>query len=151
LGQFTYNEEKREIRDELLQARRKQRNARAARRLALLFFAVAAAFSLIIHSYVQLNELGLKETQLQKELNALRSEAEILSIRLERKIDLAQIEEMAKNDLGMSKIEPYQIEYVSLGGGDKVEVLRSGGVESKMQNMLSDIIRSFNAALEYLR
>lgn len=58
------------------------------------------------------------------------------------------LEDLAKNELGLSELEPYQVTYVNRCGGDKIvtnESTPSGA------SILEEITDTIGSALEYLR
>ena len=69
---------------------------------------------------------------------------------MEKKLNLRNIEETAKNELGLSKIEKSQIHYLSIVSDDKIELANKEKDESAVGNALSSLVKSFNILLEYL-
>ena len=67
---------------------------------------------------------------------------------IESRMSLRNIEDIAKNELGLSELEPYQVTYVNRCGGDKIvtnESTPSGA------SILEEITDTIGSALEYLR
>ena len=56
------------------------------------------------------------------------------------------LEEIATEQLGMVKLESYQIHTVNLAGDDSVEII----AEEKKDGFFDGIVASFNILLEYL-
>ena len=98
---------------------------------------------------------NVKMTQLKgqiEEKNAvleqLQSENVSLTARQANTLDLNEIEEYAKNVLGLVKMDRSQEEYLELQKTDQVEVNEaSSGVEK----LVSSFVKSFNAILSFLR
>lgn len=78
----------------------------------------------------------------------LLAENERLQTSIESRMSLRNIEDIAKNELGLSELEPYQVTYVNRCGGDKIvtnESTPSGA------SILEEITDTIGSALEYLR
>lgn len=86
---------------------------------ALVIVAVVA----IIHGQAQLTELNQQIGDAQSELTELESYYTQLSMKVETKLSPSVVEEYAKSQLGMSKTESYQKEFISLSDGDKAVVV----------------------------
>lgn len=86
---------------------------------ALVIVAVVA----IIHGQAQLTELNQEINSAQGQLTELESYYTQLNMKVETKLSPSVVEEYAKNELGMSKTESYQKEFISLSEGDKAVVI----------------------------
>lgn len=102
-------------------------------------------FSFKVYSDVELNELTVEATNLKSELKKLKNEETRLNVSLEKRTDLKVIEKKAQSELGLTKVDKSQIEYISLPSEDKVEVKEesSGGI-------ISEAMRQFSIILEFL-
>ena len=89
--------------------------------LAFMTVILALAFS-VMYSRAQLTELSAQVSKVSKELDVLESENVRLNAELEERISLKNVEEYAATELGMDKLDPSQVEYVTLSEGDKAEV-----------------------------
>ena len=76
---------------------------------------------MMIVSRVQLTELNDQITAGQEELSILKSETSRLSNELSSKTSAQSVDAYAAEN-GMEKVEAYQIEYITVDGGDKIEV-----------------------------
>ena len=88
-------------------------------RVATALFIAAAALGIItlmITSRVQLTEMNAQLQRDQAELQALKSEYASLSSELAQTTSNQSIEEYAEEVLGMQKMEPYQIQYITVDG-----------------------------------
>lgn len=103
-----------------------------------------AAFSLI--SNITLNEATIENNKKTKEYQKLVSEGEVLELEIERKYSLGSIEQIATEQLGMVKLQPYQIHTVNLAVTDSVELAD----EAKDDTIIDGFVQSFNILLEYL-
>ena len=102
--------------------------------------------AVVLNGYISLNELSREVTSKKKELETLESENSVLCLAIDRKNSLGNIEEIATEQLGMLKLESYQIHTVNLAKDDSVEVV----TEEKTRGFFDGIVASFNILVEYL-
>lgn len=112
----------------------------------LASLACVALAGVLICSYISLNELTISADRKTKECNELVSANEHLEAELERKYSITNIEQIATQELGMVKIQDYQINTVNLADSDSVEISK----EKKDDTVFDGIVASFNILLEYL-
>ena len=74
-----------------------------------------------IYSRAMLVEVNEQVNAANKQLKILESEKTRLDMELESMVSLKNIEELAEN-MGLAKVEKYQVEYIDLSQGDKVVV-----------------------------
>ena len=89
-----------------------------------LTITVIAIFGLLLtisYRNSQLNEKFNEMQSLKKELSSLQKENEQLKVNIANGLNLANIEKLAKEKLGMQKLTNKQIVYVSLPKKDYVE------------------------------
>lgn len=115
------------------------------------FTVVAAAICVLLTAFllvcmVEHNEVTIEKTKKNKEYEQLVSQGELLEVEIERKYSLGNVEKIATEQLGMVKLQPYQIHTVNLAEGDNVEI----AVESKDSTFVDGFVQSFNILLEYL-
>ncbi len=77
----------------------------------------------IIHGQAQLTELNREITNAQDELTELESYYTQMEMKVEAKLSPSVVEEYASDELGMSKTETSQKEFISLSDGDKAVVV----------------------------
>ena len=82
-----------------------------------------ALFMVMVASYVRINEFTVRIEQLQSSLEKLKNERSDLSIELDQKNNLQEIQEYAVNVLGMVKIDKLAKKYITVEVEDKIEVL----------------------------
>ncbi len=99
-----------------------------------------------ICNQVAMVEKGHQLSLAQQELETLKNEAAILQTKLESTASTKTIEENA-SQLGMGRVEPYQINYVQLTGEDKIEVAEGPGDSVVIQSALS----VYHDLLEYMK
>lgn len=112
-------------------------------------FVVAAMLLMVIYSYVKLYDATERVGELQYELSVANAATEKLRSTYESRIDLAQIEQRAK-ELGMTQPSTRQTVYLNIAGADHAEVLQVDrrSFAEKAWDALCD---SFNGVLEYFR
>ncbi len=103
--------------------------------VSIAFAAVAMILFLIIYNNVVLTEIGDQINDYSAQYEVLKSENSRMQVELEGKISLRKVEEYATGVLGMAKMEPYQIEYIDMGGKDKIELssTKNNGVFEKIK------------------
>ncbi len=89
--------------------------------------ALVALVVCMILGQVQLTELNQQISNAQTDLEEQQSIYIQAQMKVEAKYSSALVEESAQADLGMSRADTYQKEYISLAEGDKAEVSTSGG------------------------
>ena len=112
------------------------------------FFICLFAAGAVVFSYMRYTELTDHVSQLRSENDALKTEAADLSAAYETKLNLAYIEEYARDELGMVKLDRSQYEYVELSNPEEVEILT--GSNEKASDLMSGLVKSFNVVVEYL-
>lgn len=102
---------------------------------------IAMSFS-VMFSRAQLTEITTKVNAATKELESLESEKVRLTTELEDKVSLRNVEEYATMELGLEKLDPSQIEYVTLSDGEEVEVKeeQESSIWEKIQNFFIDVM-----------
>lgn len=111
--------------------------------------AVLVMFSLMaykIYCDASYNEKAAKLSALDEEYEELLNREKQLNISLAAKADLRLVEDIAVNQLGMSKLEQHQIEYVSLDSADKAVV-----IENDDNGVFADLFKNFSVVWEYFR
>ena len=106
---------------------------------------MAVTFAFILGK-VQLTELNAAVSQANKNLETLQSETTRLDMELESMISLKNVEELAAS-MGLSRVESYQVEYISLAQGDKVVVAD----KTQKESFWDSIGNSVNKILSYIR
>ena len=137
-------------------SRRKRERQRALRRrrrihmLAMGLIGVICAFIAVttVSCYVQMTELKGQVEQKQATLAQLNSEYVSLNAKKENSVDLDEVEDYAKNVLGLVNMDRSQEEYLELQKTDQVEVNEAS---SGVDKLVSSFVKSFNAILSFLR
>lgn len=111
--------------------------------------AAAVVLILVIFSQMKLYEVTSQVNTLQTELSSLQEQQALLRSEYDSSVDLAAIEDVAMNQLGMSRPVAGQTVYVNLSGMDRAEVLTEGhgGFFSSVTGLVSE---AFSNLGEYL-
>lgn len=113
------------------------------------YFTVAAAvlalLCFMIYGRVELSSLYTQQSELESKLTRLRSENVTYETELAQKNGLTQAESYAENQLGLKKLEKYQIEYVEIPKQDVAEA-----AAPQDDNIFVKIKKWFLSVLEYI-
>ena len=112
----------------------------------LLSLVCVVLVAVTITSQITLNEKTIDNKNTEKELAQIIDENETLCAKIDSKNSIANVEEIAVGELGMIKLQEYQIHYVNLAEDDSVEIAD----ESDGRSFFDGIVASFNILLEYL-
>ena len=105
----------------------------------------------VVHSSVRINEANSALSDLQAGIALQNAELRALELEIETRNDLRVIEDIAINQLGMTKKENINKEYISLCEEDNV-VLEGADVEENVSgDLLSAISGRFGKLLEYFK
>lgn len=102
---------------------------------------VAIMLGCVIVKQAQLTELNQQIANANKTLEEQQSLYIQTQMKVESKYSSAVVEESAQSELGMSRADSYQKEYISLSEGDKAEVSETGGTNifETMANAIADL------------
>ncbi len=114
--------------------------------LCAAFFIAVGGY--LLYSHIALNEVSNDLLAAKKELSSLEGEAGSMQVSIESKNQMDEIERIATEELGMIKIENYQIQTINLLTDDTVEIIKD---EPKDSSWWDGIVAEFNILLEYLR
>lgn len=107
----------------LAQAKREMRTgALQTAKILCLALCLLALFAGLLYSRLRVDELTREIDKANAQLSVEQGENVRLNMQLDAMISLEKVEDHAKNQLGMTKVEGYQIEYVDLSGADAVTV-----------------------------
>lgn len=104
------------------------------------------AFALtIVCRYAMINNMNMENIRLKKELENINNANAQLKLATERQINLSEIEEYAKNNLGFQKPQNYQIEYIDIEKKDlidnKVVTTNKKGIKEIVLDIVDFIIK----------
>ena len=126
----------------------KKLNLRNVRWSVLLIAAVFIAIGgYLLYSHIALNEVSSELLAAKQELTRLEGEAGNLQVSIDSKNSMGEIERIATEELGMVKIENYQIQTINLLTDDTVEIIKD---EPTNDSWWDGVVAEFNILLEYL-
>lgn len=102
---------------------------------------VAVMLGCVIVKQAQLTELNQQITNANKQLEEQESLYIQTQMKVESKYSSDVVEESAQSELGMSRADSYQKEYISLSEGDKAEVTQTSGTNifETIANTIADL------------
>ncbi len=110
-----------------------------------------AAFMIVggylLYSHIALNEVSSDLLAAKSDLTKLEGETGALQVSIESKNSMDEIERIATEELGMVKIENYQIQTINLLTDDTVEIIKD---EPTNDSWWDGVVAEFNIILEYL-
>ena len=143
-------EEKKETAAPEKQPEKQQEKLRERNSLKLL--KIAAAFSVcaflagaILYSNATLAELNSRSFALEKQLATLKDEETRMNVELDSRVCMKDIDEYITDDLGMVKLEKYQVNYIDLSEDDSMVVTQ------EEKNLWQRIGAFFEGIGEYFR
>ncbi|MBR5266532.1 MAG: septum formation initiator family protein [Clostridia bacterium] len=113
----------------------------------LVGLCVFAVLMFIVSNYVELSQLSTENSRLKDELAQLVDMEKTLNAKQEQIFNLEEIENKAKNDLGMIKMDKSQICYIELQSPDKLSTASEG---EEVPQIVQNAIRGLNIVVEYL-
>lgn len=126
----------------------KKLNLRNVRWSVVLIAAVFIAIGgYLLYSHIALNEVSSELLAAKQELTRLEGEAGNLQVSIDSKNSMGEIERIATEELGMVKIENYQIQTINLTTDDTVEIIKD---EPTNDSWWDGVVAEFNILLEYL-
>lgn len=126
----------------------KKLNLRNIRWSVVLIAAVFIAIGgYLLYSHIALNEVSSELLAAKQELTKLEGEAGNLQVSIDSKNSMGEIERIATEELGMVKIENYQIQTINLLTDDTVEIIKD---EPTNDSWWDGVVAEFNILLEYL-
>ena len=117
----------------------------AALRVFLAGVMALILFSVVINSYVQLNEVYTEISAANTQLGELRSENVRMQTELEGKASISNIKDYAEQYLGLQQLEKSQIQYIQSQTEDEVVI------DAEQQNIFVTIKHWFEDLVAYLR
>lgn len=112
--------------------------------IAMIFVAIGGY---LLYSHIALNEVSSDLLAAKRDLTKLEGEAGTLQVSIESKNSMGEIERIATEELGMVKIENYQIQTINLLTDDTVEIIKD---EPANDSWWDGVVAEFNILLEYL-
>ncbi len=126
----TLNQVKREMHASALQS---------AKIIAISVF-LLSMLSALLYGRIKVDELDRQISAAETKITTAQSENVRLNMQLDSMISLKNVEEYAQTNLGMVKMESYQIEYIDLSGADKVTVSGARTLNANSTSLYSKIM-----------
>ncbi|MBQ1375109.1 MAG: hypothetical protein IIY69_02395 [Clostridia bacterium] len=122
----------------------KAKGRTAVRIVVYTLIAVVCIFMvlLVLASNAKLTKLSMEESELNRELAELKEEEARITVDIDKKTTLKDIEWIAVNTFGMVKVQDYQREYIDMRRSDKAEIVNSSPVSdihSKTQTIFGGL------------
>jgi len=110
-----------------------------------VFLGVTAfAFALaIVCRYAMINNMNMENIRLKKELENINNSTAQLKLAAERQVNLSEIEEYAKINLGLQKPQNYQIEYINVDKKDLIDNKVVSENKTGIKEILLNIVEFF--------
>ena len=96
--------------------------------------------SALLYGRIKVDELDRQISAAETKITTAQSENVRLNMQLDSMISLKNVEEYAQTNLGMVKMESYQIEYIDLSGADKVTVSGARTLNANSTSLYSKIM-----------
>lgn len=88
---------------------------------------IAVLLGYMVFSMVELNQVTSEINNTDKQIRVLKSENVRLNAEAESMMNLSNIENYAKQKLGLTKLSPGQTTYISLSQGNSIEIPQNDG------------------------
>ncbi|HHT93602.1 MAG TPA: hypothetical protein GXZ66_08905 [Clostridiaceae bacterium] len=100
----------------------KRNNAKVKANLVIKVSIIIILGLIIAFRYASITELGYKVNAMQNQLDEIKAENSRLETNIARQMNLAEISEIAINELGMQKPQSYQIVRINVVPTDQTEI-----------------------------
>jgi cell division protein FtsL len=132
-------------------APKKRKRARVINLQSVItFLLVFATLAFILLGYVNLTEMNSQVNTLKQELSSLQDEGRRLSMEVDKRTALKNVEGYATERLGMQQLQSYQVEYVGLNNKDKGVVV-AGEEKISLGSVVSKVTNTLNVVLNYIK
>ena len=114
--------------------------------LAFVFTSLMCSllFMYMIYNLVRINEYTINISSLKDQLSDLTTSQTELTLKLERKNDLVEIERIATEQYGMVKRDKVTKQYVNVGDGDVIEAEDNGTGDSASADGMSSLMSAIS-------
>lgn len=119
-------------------------------RVISAFVIVVTLVSLMVYNQVQLNEVSGRVNALSAQLRELESEKTRMMSELEATLSLRTIEEQAKHELGMNRLDKYQTTYIMLEQEDRIALTEYSPEQSLGQKIRDGVQSAITKLQEYI-
>lgn len=108
---------------------------------------------LMLFSLAQINEFKSEISSLENTKSELQTTIQTLNVSLDAKNDIRMIEDTAKNDIGMVRSNEVTSKYITVSGGERVEVIENEETNEDFGvfgTLMSAISGNWNHIMEYI-
>jgi len=112
---------------------------------AAIFVVVLCIVCAILYNNMILTELTTQIENTESQFELLKNENRLMQVELEGKTSLRTVQKVAEDQLGMAKVESYQVQYIDLGAGDRVVLAQAPHL-----HLADHIHMAYRSVLEYL-
>ena len=98
----------------------------------------------MLYRYVHISETGAKINELQKEYSGLTATSQELQTKIDKAIDLDELEKRAQEDLGMVRPDRNQIFYVDMNSDNYGEITASEENSGRLSVASGSVIRAID-------
>ena len=101
-------------------------------------FLVAVGFMLaffVVRGYVAINEADNRINELSHDLRMVQAENQAIKAKIDKSVDLKNLQAIANEKFGMVRPENYQVFYVNLDSGDYSENVEENNSESNTESV----------------
>ena len=116
--------------------------------LALLILVIIALGVMTVTCYISQYEKNYRLKLLKNELAIAQNEGDLLRFVYEKRTNYRNVEDYVVNNLGMTKINSYQIEYIVSTNTNQTLLISA---EEDDAGLFSRISRAFSVAMEYFK
>lgn len=102
----------------------------------LCFMAAMILMYMVVMSYVQAHASAAQAAQMSRQISKLKTEETVLRAEYEQKINLAEIERVAIEELGMIRPTREQIVYLKLAGESHAEKIEDADGQNPLYELL---------------
>ncbi len=106
---------------------------------------VVASIAVLLYNNAVLTEIGDRVNEANSTLKALQAEEERLNTELEFKLSNKNVEEIASRNLGLAKLEKYQVDYIDMSSEDVVTLKQDK--EENVWNQIGNVIAKIQSYL----
>lgn len=113
----------------------------------VLCFAVAFV---IVNGYVRINEAYSQVSKLEKEYNDIIATNQDLQVKIDKAVDLEQLQNIANDKFGMVRPERYQMFYIDMQQGDYAETY-ADNVKTRERVAMSGVAGTITGAMNIFK
>lgn len=128
---------------QIREVRSKKRAAKAGSlsvaRVVALMLTIVLMLSALLYTRVMQIEVAKEYNQTASTLSALKGENSTLLKQLEDKLSIANVEEIARDTLGMQKSDSHQIHYITFETEDSAEVVQEPGLFERIGSFFAGL------------